>query len=239
MPVEDQDRIAERAFYDQLFERSPSNEHITSGYEELYDFAFREKPEGTVLDLGCGTGAHAVRLAQRGYDVVAVDLSLHGVRAARERFKKAGLHGRFVVADAERLPFRDGAMDVVWSSLLLHHFPKLVTLPEEIRRVVRSRVIAMEPNGNNLLSWFAFNVVNPIWGLSTTTKNQRALFPKNLNKRMARAGFKPDSFRYTHRAWQDDKKSFGFIRSIYDGVTRLLPEKFQANKFLVIYKTSS
>jgi SAM-dependent methyltransferase len=234
--MKDQDWVSERAFYDDLFGRNPDNEHITSGYDDLYDFAFQEQPEGPVLDLGCGTGAHAVRLAERGYDVTAVDLSFAGVRAARERFQRAGLNGRFVVADAERLPFRNGSVTVLWSSLLLHHFPKLASLPDELARVTSKRIIAMEPNAHNLLSWFAFNVVNPIWGLSTTTRNQRALFPERLNKRMARAGFRPDMFRYTHRAWQDDKRAFGLVRRLYDGIARRLPERFQANKFLVVYE---
>ena len=44
---------------------------------DLLERIFREsgRPVRTVLDLGCGTGAHAVRLAQRGYSVVGVDLS--------------------------------------------------------------------------------------------------------------------------------------------------------------------
>lgn len=44
----------------------------------------------TVLDLGCGTGAHAVRLAQRGFEVVGVDLSDDMLRAARRRAGHAG-----------------------------------------------------------------------------------------------------------------------------------------------------
>lgn len=234
--MKDQDWISERAFYDELFDRNPDNEHITSGYEDLYDFAFQKPPQGSVLDLGCGTGAHAVRMAERGYDVIAVDLSASGVRAARERFKRAGVSGRFVVADAEHLPFRNGSVDVVWSSLLLHHFPKLASLPDELARVATKRVIAMEPNAHNLLSWFAFNVVNPIWGLSTTTRNQRALYPKRLNQRMARSGFRQELFRYAHRAWQDDKRAFGLVRRMYDGIARMLPERYQANKFLVTYE---
>ncbi len=239
LKTKDQDWVSERAFYDELFDRNPSNEHITSGYDDLYNFAFQKPPEGTVLDLGCGTGAHAVRLGKRGYDVVAVDLSFAGVRAARDRFQKEGIKGRFVVADAERLPFRDRTFSDVWSSLLLHHFPKLATLPEELARVASRRVVAMEPNGHNFLSWFAFNIINPIWGLSTTTKNQRALFPKKLNQRMGRAGFRAETFKYVHRAWQDDKRAFGMIRGMYDAISRRLPEKFHANKFLVTYQKSA
>ena len=181
----DQDLVAEKAFYDNLFEGNPENEHITSGYDELHDTAFATPPEGRVLDLGCGTGAHAVRLARRGLDVVAVDLSLAGVRAARERFRRESLSGHFVVADAESLPFKSDAFDVLWSSLLLHHFPRLETLPEELARVTTGRLVALEPNAQNFLSWFAFNVVNRFWGLSLTTRNQRSLFP--IHRRRVRA----------------------------------------------------
>ena len=97
----------------------------------------------------------------------------------------------------------------------------------------------MEPNANNLLSWFAFNIVNPIWGLSTTTKNQRAIFPKRLNQRMAKAGFNEGSFRYVHRAWSDDKAAFGIVRKTYDGIAKMLPERFRANKFFVTYDKKS
>lgn len=234
--MRDQDVVAERRFYDELFDRNPENEHITSGYDQLHDIAFQAPPAGRVLDLGCGTGAHAVRLAGRGCQVVAVDLSLTGVRAARERFRRANLSGHFLVADAEHLPFRSGAVDVLWSSLLLHHFPKLELLPEELARVTTGRLVALEPNAQNFLSWFAFNVVNVVWGLSTTTKNQRALFPRRLNRRMARAGFRCLEVHYVHRAWEDDKGVLRLIRRLHDGIVRLLPLRFRANKFLVVYQ---
>lgn len=234
--MQDQDLVAEKAFYDDLFEGNPENEHITSGYDELHDLAFPTTPEGTVLDLGCGTGAHAIRLARRGCNVVAADLSQHGVAAARERFRREGLSGHFIVADAENLPFKSGAIEVLWSSLLLHHFPKLETLPEELARVTSSRLVALEPNAQNFLSWFAFNVVNRFWGLSLTTRNQRSLFPKRLDRRMARAGFRSELVHYVHRAWDDDSGSLRMIRRIHDGITSFLPKRFQANKFLVVYE---
>lgn len=237
--MQDQDLVAERAFYDELFGANPENEHITSGYDELHDLAFPTAPEGRVLDLGCGTGAHAVRLSKRGLDVVAVDLSLAGVRAARERFRREGLEGHFLVADAENLPFRSGAFDVLWSSLLLHHFPKLETLPEELARVTTERLVALEPNAQNFLSWFAFNVVNRFWGLSVTTRNQRSLFPRKLNRRMSGAGFRASLIHYVHRAWEDDSGSLKLIRRVHDGITRFLPLRFRANKFLVVYERSA
>ena len=238
-PTQDQDFVAEKAFYDELFEGNPENEHITSGYDELHDLAFPTTPEGRVLDLGCGTGAHAVRIARRGCAVTAVDLSLHGVRAARERFRREGLEGHFVVADAERLPFADDAFEVLWSSLLLHHFPRLETLPEELARVTTGRLIALEPNAQNPLSWFAFNVVNRFWGLSLTTRNQRSVWPKRLERRMARAGFRQSLLEYVHRAWEDDASALRIVRKVHDTIVGLLPKRFQANKFLVVYQRTS
>lgn len=232
---QDQDVVAEKAFYDELFGNNPENEHITSGYDELHDLAFPEPPSGTVLDLGCGTGGHSIRLARRGFDVVAVDLSLNGVKSVRERFRKEGFKGHFLVADAEHLPFRDDSFDVLWSSLLLHHFPKLETLPEELARVTRSKLVAFEPNAHNFLSWFAFNIVNRFWGMSVTTRNQRSVFPKKLDRRMAKAGFRPRLLHFVHRAWEDDSSGHALIRRVHDGVVSVLPEKFRANKFLVVY----
>lgn len=227
-----QDIQAERAFYDRLFTDKPMNEHITSGYEELYDLAFQERPDGLVLDLGCGTGAHSVRLAQRGFPVVSVDLTFPGVRSARQRLTEAGLPAMGVVADAEHLPFRDKSIDVVWAALLLHHFPRLDRLPNEIRRVTRSRLIAFEPNAGNLLTWGAFNVVNRIWRLPMIVKNQRALRVGTLRRVFAKAGFAGFRVHYVNRSWNDTLG--GVLRRTYARLARLLPERNRANKFLFI-----
>ncbi|HEX9729010.1 MAG TPA: class I SAM-dependent methyltransferase [Gemmatimonadales bacterium] len=227
-----QDLAAERAFYDELFERNPENEHITQGYDELHDLVFGDDRGGTVLDLGCGTGAHAVRIARRGYDVIAVDLTHRGVRSARERFQKAGLAGRFVVADAERLPFREGVARITWTSLLLHHFPKLDTLPSELARVTRERLVAFEPNARNLLTWLAFNVVNRVWGISGMTPNQKALTPRGLDRIFRPMGLATEEVHYVDRPWSD---RMGFARRMYATLSRALPIRYRANKFLITF----
>ena len=227
-----QDLVAERDFYEELFRLKPDNEHITDGYEDLHELAFQEPPDGPVLDLGCGTGAHAVRLARRGYDVIAVELTRRGIQATRERFERDGLRGTFVIADAEALPFRDGAVSVAWTSLLIHHFPDARDLAAEIARVTRHRVIAFEPNAGNFLTWFAMNVVNRYWGIKAMTRNQVALHAGGVERLFRRYGFQRLRLNYIQREWQDRMRG---VRRLYGTLTAWLPERFQANKFLVVF----
>jgi ubiquinone/menaquinone biosynthesis C-methylase UbiE len=227
-----QDRVAEQAFYDRLFRQDTATEHISGGYDEIHLLAWPEPPAGRVLDLGCGTGAHALRLARRGVDVVAVDLTIRGIRATKARLERERLRALYVVADAEHLPFRDEAVDVVWTALLLHHFPSLDMVPLELARVTRQRIIAFEPNANNALTWLASNVLNRWWGLSAMSPNQRALWPHHVRRIFARHGFRQRALHYVDRTWSD---RHGGIRRAYRALAGWLPERFRANKFLVTF----
>lgn len=53
----------------------------------------------TILDLGCGTGGHALRLTSRGYEVVGVDRSEHMLEIARSKALSEGLSVTFVAGD--------------------------------------------------------------------------------------------------------------------------------------------
>ncbi|MEW6251900.1 MAG: class I SAM-dependent methyltransferase [Planctomycetota bacterium] len=60
------------------------------------------RPGGAILDVGCGTGRHAVALAQRGYAVTGLDLSTGMLAQARRRAAAAGVPVQWVQADATR-----------------------------------------------------------------------------------------------------------------------------------------
>ncbi len=101
-----------------------------------------------VLDLGCGTGRHAVWLASAGAHVTAVDFSERMLAEARRAVKGAGV--RFLVHDLhEPLPLPSGTFDLVVSGLVLEHLRDLAGFFAESHRVLRSSgravVSAMHP----------------------------------------------------------------------------------------------
>lgn len=75
----------------------------------------------TVLDLGSGTGLAGRGLLQRypGTKVIELDLAIDMLRAARPRWLRAFSRRSWICADAERVPLREGSVDLVFSSLML------------------------------------------------------------------------------------------------------------------------
>ena len=100
------------------------------------------------LDLGCGTGRHALWLAEAGAKVTAVDFS-EGMLGEARRKPGAGAV-RFLVHDLQRpLPFEAAGFDRVVSGLVLEHLSDLGFVFGEARRVLkpqgRAVVSAMHP----------------------------------------------------------------------------------------------
>src|SRR5690349_16547858 len=92
----------------------------------------------TILELGCGTGNDAARLAAEGYSVTAVDVSGEAIGQAEAKF---GSLARLLVADiTQPLAFPDGSFDAVMSNVAIHMFPDSVTraLFAQVGRLVRA-----------------------------------------------------------------------------------------------------
>jgi malonyl-CoA O-methyltransferase len=92
-----------------------------------------------VLDVGSGTGQAALELKRRfrRATVAAVDIAPGMLREARRRSRPFRRIER-VCADAYRLPFADGSVDLVFSNLLLQWCDGLDAVLAEIRRVLAS-----------------------------------------------------------------------------------------------------
>jgi SAM-dependent methyltransferase len=93
-----------------------------------------------VLEVGCGMGQFAERLARVGSsDVVATDLSPRMVELTKER----GVDAR--VADVQALPFADAEFDCVVANAMLYHVSDLDLALQELARVLKpsGRLVAM------------------------------------------------------------------------------------------------
>lgn len=93
-------------------------------------------PGGRVLELGCGRGHDAIRLAAEGFEVVATD---SGTRALTLASAAVGTRALLQVDHSRPLPFRDASFDALVASLTLHYFSRTTTDTtfREVRRVLR------------------------------------------------------------------------------------------------------
>lgn len=91
----------------------------------------------TYLDVGCGNGAAALRIADSSRLVVTgVDVDPDQIRSAREAAGRR-TDVRFEVADATRLPFADESFDIVATYKTLHHVPRWEEAVAEMVRVLK------------------------------------------------------------------------------------------------------
>jgi len=88
------------------------------------------------LDVACGSGNYAVALAGRGIEVHGVDRSRRMIAAAAAKRTANAPAVTWSLADATALPFRTGAFTGAMCTLALHHFPALLPVFAEVRRVL-------------------------------------------------------------------------------------------------------
>jgi SAM-dependent methyltransferase len=78
--------------------------------------------QGSVLDVGCGTGEHVLYLASRGHDAWGVDLAPLAIDIARRKSAERNIQATFLVADVFDLGTLGRTFDTVVDSGLLHIF---------------------------------------------------------------------------------------------------------------------
>jgi ubiquinone/menaquinone biosynthesis C-methylase UbiE len=94
---------------------------------------------GTILDLGSGTGYLSIEIARRSpnLQVYGIDLSRQMVEIAR-RHAKGVENARFVFGNAAKLPFKDNSVDLVVSTGASHHWKTPRMVVDECHRVLKT-----------------------------------------------------------------------------------------------------
>ncbi len=98
-------------------------------------------PNATVLDVGCGDGSIDRLIGERRPDVTISGVDL----IVRPR-----THIPVTAFDGKRIPFEDGAFDIVMFVDVLHHTDDLETLLREARRVARRAVVLKDHTRDGL-----------------------------------------------------------------------------------------
>jgi len=128
------------AYYDAYWSQADD----TFDHERLALLSDRVNPDEKVLEVDCGPGVLAKKMADKGANVVATDLSAVAVKRAQDK----GIPAQQVDIDTEDLPFPDASFDVVVSNSAIEHRFFCERSFDECARVLRpgGRFIVCLPN---------------------------------------------------------------------------------------------
>ncbi len=117
---------------------------------DIYDRRYQEEQEakyrsalegvqldGSILDVGCGTGLFFKHVSPKVTHLVGIDISKALLRQAKETAKAFGKID-LVQADADNLPFKDLDFDVIFVFTVLQNMPKPLETLKEIKRTAKS-----------------------------------------------------------------------------------------------------
>jgi ubiquinone/menaquinone biosynthesis C-methylase UbiE len=144
-------------------------------------------PGSNLIDLGCGTGLDAVRMAQLGHHVTATDWSPQMVQRTRNRAERECLTERVrsVVMGAHELEFLSGAggYDGAYSNLgPLNCVPRLADVSRECARLIRPGGALVFTVIGRLCPWeIAHYLRRGRWGRATV-RFARGMVPVGMNK---------------------------------------------------------
>ena len=195
----------------------------------------------SVLEVGCGLGAHTEALSRLGGDVTSIDLAPMSVTVTRRRLELKELSAKVMEADAENLPFADETFDFVWSWGVIHHSPDTKQCASEIARVLRpgGNLSIMLYHRNSFYNWF--NVIfrygilrAKLLSMSMQDLHNRytdgkalegAPLSKYYSAREIRESLFPD-FDFKHQITFEQKRALSFLapKAIRRSVEQAIPD---------------
>ena len=155
-----------------------------------------------LLEVGVGTGKNLSHYP-KGARMVAVDLSPKMLRRAASRARRLGLDVDLVLADAQRLPFREDVFDAAAATCVFCSVPDPVAGLGEVRRVVRhgGRVHLLEHvRARNALVGRLMDFMNPV-----AVRLTGANINRDTVSNVAKAGIGLDSV---------ESRGFGLVKLI-------------------------
>ena len=181
-----------------------------------------------VLDVGCGRGVDAIKIAQKGGKPVGLEPSRTMLDHGHKCISEAGNTVALVQGIGENLPFKDGVFDWVVCKGALDHFPNPHKAVEEISRVLK-------PEGKAVISLANFESLGHRLGRKVHQLT-RFLPRKNSGERQAWETPPDHTYRFDYRLIRDiigahmqieeaSGISFFWGAPLWDKILSVLPRK--------------
>lgn len=148
----------EIVFHDAIHQAEAEVHQLQTVRNQYYHNYFKKRlyqlsPEQVILEIGAGAGYDLIPLLNKGYKVVASDISFASIKSVKQKidshypqFKNQLV---YLVADAEHLPLLDNAVATTFMVATFHHLENPKTALAEISRVTQNQgliILAMEPS---------------------------------------------------------------------------------------------
>ncbi len=192
-----------KQWYESLFEnyaRKYDKECFVQGTGGECDFIEQEINRDKslmIIDIGCGTGRHAIELTKRGYNVTGIDLSESQLKRAREKAKEQGVEIPFQKQDARNLPF-ESEFDLA-IMLCEGGFPLMET-DEMNFEILKNATKTLKAKGT-----FIFTTLNGLFPLFHSVKDFYASVAKEGNAQYQDCSFDLMTFRdHNTHIFEDD-----------------------------------
>jgi len=195
-----------KQWYESLFENYAhkyDHESFTQGTVGECDFIEKEigfDKSLKILDVGCGTGRHAVELSKRGYHVTGIDLSEAQLKLAKEKAEASRLAIDFHCHDARNLPFC-GEYDV--AVMLCEGGFSLMETDEMNYEILKNVTKSLKSHAK-----FIFTTMNGLFPLFHSVNEFYASAQEEGNSTCKSTGFDLMTFRdYNTVEFEDDSGS--------------------------------
>jgi len=184
----------------------------------------RINKDSKVLDVGCGVGMTPIYLAKKfGCQVVGVDISPKMIEQSKKKAVDAGVDDKvsFRVANAEKLPFKNGEFDVVICESVLIFVKNRKKAIKEFLRVTKkggyigcNEETLLKPAPKNVVESFTVSLgISDLPSKDEWTK----LFKSSGVKDLVVKVYKPNALREGFR----ELKRIGFLNVIV-GIPRMI-----------------
>lgn len=127
--------------FEKFFSTEVGNKKINYSEIEMRQMINSLPKNPWVLELGCGAGEHSEFIAKLREDInlVMIDISLKSILETKKRLGKTKLKGNYyyLVADAEKLPFRANSFSGIIAVMFFHHVFSLDRCFPQIKRTLK------------------------------------------------------------------------------------------------------